>query len=89
MGDIGRTGGEAEPVQKPSSSSVGSHGGDGPVPPGAPSLSAIAVTVRTSGYAPGISSAMSRAKLPAAAVYTMPLDTERLTARWSASVLSV
>ncbi len=65
---------EVAKFEKPagkSSTSPGLHGGVPPVPPGAPSLSDIAVTVSTSGYTAGSSGSpalKSRASLPAATV---------------------
>src|SRR5688500_2794593 len=57
-----------------------------PVPPGAPSLSTIPVTVSTSGYAAGTVVAKSRPLFMAATTYVTPAAAERQIARCSASL---
>ena len=56
------------------------------VPPGRPSKSAIAVTVRTSSYAAGTLVAKSLLSFPAPTTYVIPLTTELQIATWSASL---
>src|SRR5688500_8761316 len=71
-----------------SSASAGRQLGAPPVPPGCPSLSAVAVTVRTSGNQAGTSGGgapQSQPLFPAAAVYTTPASVELQIARCSGS----
>src|SRR5204863_9454621 len=64
-----------EKAARASSVSLGAQLGGFPRPPGVPSLSAIAVTLSTSGYAAGSTAAKSDASLPAAATKVTPRST--------------
>src|SRR5437867_8545832 len=69
-----------------SSWSVKEHHGAPPAAPGAPSLSAIAVTVSTSGYAAGTNVEKSPELFPAATTYVTPDATDRQIAMCSGSL---